>query len=571
MNARRSALFALTIAMVAFSWVSLGFGLPRWHEIEVNGARASLGAALRPSDSPFERTRIVDRVAPGGPLDQAGVRPGDRIIVHAMWPRTAASAEPIAITLLPQQGDVRSVEIVPVEAPYAGPFPPNPLLLVANSLVVHLILLLLAGRRSAQPAEQALAIGILGIITISLHSAMPTETLRWALAFGSLLFGIVGYSALTFACAAFLRPAGWRPPRSVRLAMAVLAVVGLVTRGDPLARSAGYLAAMPDVDPLGAILYIPIATILLRQRLRHAGADVRERIKWFALTLASFLAAVLGFGLNLPPPWGTLLPSLLIPLSVIVLGYAVSRRHIVDLAFVLNRATIYGATSLLLVGAFAALTAAADRFLRFETQAESRWVDLAIAFGLAVVATRLRRAVEAAIERLLFRAWRARERAFRGFLDRAPHYHGRDALLDAFVACAEQLTHAEAICYRHTPGGRFVARGGDMFDRDADLVVRLRSGELVRDGSGVVVGILERGELAAFLRFGPKQDRSIYGEDELALLREGARQIGLLLAAMPDTAQTDELQVSIDALRQQVAEIDAKLTRLLAPDAVRTS
>jgi GAF domain-containing protein len=209
-----------------------------------------------------------------------------------------------------------------------------------------------------------------------------------------------------------------------------------------------------------------------------------------------------------------------------LLVYAVLRNQVLDFAFAVNRTAVFGATSLALIGAFAALNAGIERLLHLQVGEGSRWLDIGLAFGLAIIAARLRRLIERVIERTLFRSWRERERRMQEWLERLPSHLEAPSLLMALKDEASHFTGSTCEAYLATPDGSYAAQGHAVLAADDPLAVAMRATGRAQKGNGAIglaVPMRHGAALQGFLALGRKPEGGTFRPDEIALLEEAAR------------------------------------------------
>jgi hypothetical protein len=515
----------------------------------VSGEQPSLGAVLG-SGPNFTREHAVISLQPDGPLARAGAQPGDLIWVHGRWPRLDGIGSTERVDITGSDGQRRTVDLVltsePVDLSRAI------IWFSALAMLPMLGLAILLGwRRADSFAERALAIGLAAYAMFDVMDALPTETLRTAGITQWIIGAGTAYVAYALFAIYFLRPADERLRAGERVFLALLPL-GAVIHVCSLAldRNGWNQPVWLHLFPLAFVqfVYLSIA-IVMRRRWRMSGGEARERLRWIALAFASNWASdVVGwYPENTIALNGSTVATAAIAAGVF--AYAILRRRIFDFGFAVNRAAVFGVTSLALVGLFAALTALADRVLHVDDNAARSWTDIVITFGLAVAAARIRKFVEAWVERLLFHELRAREEALRAFIRRSSHFETGAALVTALHDALAQFIGRTAVSiYRRTGDDGYVAQIDDLglgagFSVDAPIAVELRSrGAALRDGSGWVLPMQQGGRIDGFVVVGEKADREIYRPDEVELLANCVRQVGLDLQALRVASLERELE-----------------------------
>jgi hypothetical protein len=512
------------------------------------GQQPSLGAVL--DDGPmFTPLRRVASLDPHGPLAIAGVQAGELVHIPDRWPRLSGIGETTRVEVTGADGATREVDIVlgaePVDVSRAIMWLGFPCASLLSALA-----LILAWRRADHFAERALAVGLSLYLMFDLGDALPTTLAR---TFAIAHWGVgAGGAYVCFALFAvyYLRPATSPLRLAERVTLAVLPVLALA---DTLALiPVRYGWSVPEWVRFFPVIYTQsvyvFLWIVMRGRWRESSGEARERLRWIGFAFAALWVSDL-FGWY---PENTVLLNLATLFTAIgpglVFGYATLRRRVFDFGFAVNRAAVFGVTSLLLVGLFAALTAIADRVLHIGDGVARNWSDIAITVGLAIGAARIRKFAESWVERLVFRDLRAREEALRAFVRRSSHFETGPALLTALHDALAQFIGRNAVSvYRRAGADGYVAQIDDLgfgasIAVDAPIAVELRSRSApLRDGSGWVLPMQQGGRIDGLVVVGEKADRETYRPDEVELLANCVRQVGLDLQALRVTSLEQEL------------------------------
>ncbi len=206
------------------------------------------------------------------------------------------------------------------------------------------------------------------------------------------------------------------------LALAETHYIGLVRSGVAFMAS-GYRAIMVALT----ILAIVIPLLLLFAGHRVAAHEDRLRIRWVLWSTALLFAGNL-IVLATPQSWRAQLTQVeVVTQGIALLGYlyAVLRTRLIDVAFVVDRALVFGLLTALVFGTFSILELALHQFAVSD---KVGWALQAVAaLVLAVVLSPLHRRLESWIEQAFFRSQRlallALERFAREcpFVEREPH------------------------------------------------------------------------------------------------------------------------------------------------------
>ncbi|GIL39881.1 PDZ domain-containing protein [Roseiterribacter gracilis] len=558
------------LLMAFWGFVLVALEAPSWIEQMTTGQSGSTGFGFQAEGGHLFSGRIVlTSIAEGGPADRAGLKVGDvaEIPVHTQY----APRPGLTVSLLVYRADGSSEMLtLPVDAiPEQFTLFVRRLLYVGFTLFLALAALVAWRGPSTLPSRLlALAFALYG--QTSAYAYIDDDALRmagqmsWTFSLSTaplcLALFVVFYVRERTSGAGFRAPLRW-----TLLGICVLAASVLFSLFRLRLYMPHYMYATPQYGAL--LLVCTLVAQALWRGWSKAGGEDRQRFRWIAIATTAVLAGDL-IGATPIPVWQSFLVIGLVSYvakitGAILLVYALLRHRVIDFGFAINRATVFGATSLLLVGLFAACTALADRLLRFDDGAERNWIDIAITFVLAIAATRLRKLVEDWVERLLFQSWRAREQALRDFLQRAAHFTRPDPLLDGFAALLTQFAGADAAAILlQAPDGRFTSVRGDAapLDVDAALTVELRATSgAVRWHGGLALPMRRGGALFGVVLLKPRANGEIYRPDEIELLAGAARQVGNDLQALQLVVRESD---RFDSIVERLDRIESKLSPL---------
>jgi hypothetical protein len=334
-----------TLVIIISAW-SLGTLAPRvacmWNACPDNGLEVSYGG-------------VVNGVDQGSPAAKAGIVPGDRIVPPL--PRGLTRLPPETLTFnLKHDGAVRSVVLAPAPRTMTRTEQLRLLALCASYLLFVIVgstLLLL------RPSAMTWAFYLYCIFRRygDLFFYWPgSSAFFW---FNALAFAALGGASCALVTIFALRfPAnkvdGWRRPLNV--AALLLAIL------FPFA----WLYVFVRIDFLGLPADLLVRALVIATSLVYAGAaaifivtlfqsrdDERQRMQWILVfpILLLVRVAVITIPRTLPPWFSDLLTALavFIPLTV---AYAVARRRVFDVQFVISRALVYGVLTSFIAGTF---------------------------------------------------------------------------------------------------------------------------------------------------------------------------------------------------------------------------
>jgi hypothetical protein len=499
---------------------------------------------------------VVGGVIPGSPAEQAGVRPGDRVVVSrdpALGARLRAPYPGERETVTFAHGTTtHTVVLTATPNPSFGLWqrlggvlaylPPTVFLIVAfllvflrPSVMAWSFYVFAVGYFGTSPAfmywshvlPPAAFVALTFILTVVLGSWSVLPLLPFVLRFpnGDVL--------------------GWRR----RIDPFVWLFLAISFAAFALEWKYYYAAAMlPGWDFLLSSV-LPLTTFLFAALIVAKNvATPRDRQRWGFLaigTIASFVAYAIYFIPGVPFAVGQVI-GFGVVLMPICIAYAVFRLRVLDVNFVLNRALVYGILSLVVV-AFVSLL---DWFLsRAITQERlALGVELLATIAIGFTLDRINRVVERMVESIFFRQRRRAENYLRRAAAALPYATDEGAIAEGLVQVpVDALDLAAAALYRRSEGGaRFegvatsrqtpIAPPG--FDANHLLVRMLLAGEkmvwldelrthLDADNAAIytlAVPVSVRHELVCFTLYGAHSNGAQFDPDEVALLDELARE-----------------------------------------------
>ena len=148
-------------------------------------------------------------------------------------------------------------------------------------------------------------------------------------------------------------------------------------------------------------------------RYRHAGREMREQIKWVAfaasLVAAGYLVTLIS-GLVLASEassaWRAFL-EIMVQLSFagipVAIGFAVLKYRLYDIDFIINRALVYGLSTILLVATYFGGVVGSQYVFRTLTGGETQLAIVASTLAIAAVFNPLRRRMQAFVDSRFYR------------------------------------------------------------------------------------------------------------------------------------------------------------------------
>ncbi len=572
---------ALAVAGLAGALVVLVFASKT-----VLGWNGDAGLVLAPA----ERGNAVSvaSVTANGPAAQAGIRAGDRIDLRAMpfedrvfLVATPVANRAIAVTL-ERGGDVRRTTVVPRRTH-----------LDAYGFVAYLVLLwmaafaaLIGSRRPEMPEARLLSLALSAWVAADVLQYLSTP---WPALDDAISAVEMGGIAGAIAVALFVRFAELfgRPLGIARRGLDAIAYVGAIGLGLYGVIGAVALAWLPvDAVPFyfGAGAAALIAGVQFLVVLAGAAAVAgsrgaeRQRIAWAVASFGVlFGASIVQIVLETVVPSADMQTATQACVNVIAvlapvgLTYSVLSRRLLDIGFALNRAAVFSAISIIVVGAFMAVEWTLGNWLQNVTPFASTLVGLALAIALGFSVKLLHDRVDHAIDHLFFHKRHEQEKALLRFAGDAPFITTSDALMRRTVdELAEHSSAGSVAIFRYDGVRTFrpaCASGElpDALDENDAALVAMRASKAFADlhryrtalHGEFAFPMIARGELIGVLVCGAKRGGDPYAPDETSTLATLAQSVGTTLDALAvreagPNAAIHALQVDVAALRDDV-------------------
>jgi hypothetical protein len=444
-GARRTRQIAVMVLLAYLTLLVVGWlgSIPAGHEGVISGA----------PDLENAGGLIVTQIAPGGPIELAGMRAGDALVEIDGVP--ASDLEDVHAWLHQRRaGDSMPVRfrhaIVTAEGVTYGPIEQAEITLVSQLAIPSVVLDFIASNSAgllivavaamvalARPEEPAARLLLLfgGCFAFfiglnSVHWALPVLWLGNASDYLSGLLATVGCVALFHLFLVFPAPdrvvAGVtaRLPRWTRPLGGVLAPLYALAALLWLAVAFGALPYETVFQTTLITLLLAAVLAIVRSFWRPLSPLARAQLKWVAWGLGVFVVALV-LGLIVPSTTGGRVQILPAPLLTASLGFfplsiaiAVLRYQLWEIDVVINRTLVYGAlTGLLAVVYFGSVVLLQQPF-RAMTGQDS---DIAVAvstLAMAALFQPLRRRVRAAIDHRFYRRQYDASRTVAAFSDR---------------------------------------------------------------------------------------------------------------------------------------------------------
>ncbi len=480
---------------------------------------------------PFANDRVI-AVAPNSPAARGGIRAGDTVSFGATpleraEARDAAPGTSVKVVV----NGARTVGLVAPREPFAR--------VLIIPLVIRLAFLAVAGllawRRPHDSAARPLVLFLLCFaLMIGLgNTLMPTPLLSViVLQTASTLLLLVGTGAAATFAANF--PSGVAAPLPrvlARIAQVLVAVAVAVTLGGTWLSFSG--AEIPVA--LYAVAWLFVATVVLLLATLvvayvQGAPSERQRRRWVFLMLGlALLAVLIDIAVQLTAGYSDVVDNaalLFIGAIPFGLAYAILRHRVIDVGFVINRAVVYGAVSIIIVGIFVIVETLASSFVEQHSRAGSIALQLSVALGLGFSIRFIHARVERAVDRVLFRQRHLDEAALADFTHDAHYITNATVLIERCEATVMRHAHASEarVWQKDDPG----------VDENDPALVAMRARRAVADLHALrsdlpgvyAFPMIVRGELIGALVCGNKTEAEAYAPDEIEALRNLALAVG---------------------------------------------
>lgn len=493
----------------------------------------------------------VDR---GSPAYRAGLRTGDHIScldpraynVIAAVPHAVDDGLPIHFCV--RRGGVwQSVSILPQRRPPAGMAYISPWLAALRALVYLTYLIVGCALVIARPSLMSWLLFAYCIGTAPFTGVADGALLSSGQFTALLLLMNIDSSSIAGALALFALvvperapPRGWRGVTftvvAAAMVLSAIGAVAVILRHDytsPFGQWSSGIFTLVTV----LIVIARLATMQRSERARFAWAAfaiifgvVDNSLRTGVLSGSTFWVDVISFT-----------AAYLTVIMPLALMYAILRRHVIDVRFVLSRGVVYAAITTIVVGLIGVVDWLTSAYLHEARAAMA--VDAAVTIALGFVLHRTYGWVEDAVDLLIFRHKHDAEAYLRRVARTLSFAEHEEAVDRALVHDPHEKLELSAAALFRAQGSRFTATRAEgwkadqtpAFDRDDDVVrfmLAERSRILIADlrayvaepfrhlgaAPAVAIPIFARNRLTAFALYGLHRDGTRLDPDEIGIL-----------------------------------------------------
>lgn len=283
------------------------------------------------------------------------------------------------------------------------------------------------------------------------------------------------------------------------------------------------------------------------------GAE-RTRYLWAFIPLALvYVAGFVNFTVGVfYPHYGQALNAAVnvaLVLSPLGLTYSLLNRRLLDIGFALNRAAIFSAVSVVLVGTFVLVEWLISKWLQIDNHSANIAVSGAVALGLGLSMRLVHAKVEHVVDNVMFRKRRADEEAIRKMAREAPYITDRGTLLARVERVLLQNADASSV---HVLLDDERGHYGDVNENDPALVsIRAEHAPLDLHATQTAIEgewaypMVARGRLIGALVLGPKNSQESYAPDESAAIATLAHSTAGALDVLSTRSETSEVGATL--------------------------
>ncbi len=527
---------------------------------------ADFGFRAKPTARPY-----VDRIVvhPGSAAASSGLRAGDLVDVRRLTPQARIrlaygerAGEPIvvpvdgksAVTLVTQQ-------VLPVTW--------DVWLVYGSQLWMVMFCGLLAWRRPESREVRIVTIFLLAAGVIGQWQFLTPSAGFDAIAHACRVVILWGSFALLVVYAELFG----RPLSAFRRGLGLLAYGAIaVTVGAFVVRTVMLWSGVGDPFipiPVGRAALLVACLLPLLAAIGASRGSERTRAVWVTLAFGPLcLWAAAADVFPVLAPARDLVTNLGFLFMPAVLTYSLLSRKLVDIGFIVNRAAIFTAVSIVLFGSFVLLEAAFSDWLRNASRTTNVLVAAALALLLGFSVRLVHTRVDRIVDNVFFRKRHEDEQAIRTFAHEAPFITDRATLLARAAAILDRHTDAVSVEILLADAA---GRVGTLETNDP-AVVRLRATHETVDlhdfdsqmQGDLAFPVVARGELRGAIVLGARRSGEAYAPDESLAITTLAYSLGAALDVL--SANDGE---SHDVILREVRDTMRALLARLPDDSAR--
>ena len=532
----------------------------------------------------------IVQTVPGGAAARAGLRDGDRVNLRDLDAngRVALLFQPMAtrsIDLIvrrgPQTFKTRFTGSTQWEVQPLFKIGVNVLWLVGYFLAL-VCAALIAVRRAQTIEGRLLCITLLVIVGSAIgpsNTVLPDGRIDALMVAISGIFTAISAVLPVALSARFGVRHGWR--RLVELAVYAIAAT---VAASGIACTIGLIYATIDPLPfvfgtfwrtLVTVLYAA-TTIAVATAVASTSPLERPRAAWLLLPLpiGLLLYTLAGQTEALATSWSAFMALAATSNTLMLAGaaavtYALLKRRVLDVQFVISRTLVVAGVSAIVVASFVLLEWFLGNVLVNASHVTGVVANAALALVLGLSMQFIHQRVNALVEFAFFHRRHEADRALRDFGKEAAYVTQREVLLDLTIEIVEHQTDARAASLLVNGDGTYRAvrwfgeQSADAAENDA-AILALKAWHKPLDphryastlAGDVALPLLARGRLVGVLLCGERSRGEAYAPDEIDALTELAHGVGTALDALERTdgvaARESAILAELRALREAI-------------------
>lgn len=345
------------------------------------------------------------------------------------------------------------------------------------------------------------------------------------------------------------------------IAMEAIGWYGWITaRIDPIPLYGGY--SFPTIAANDAVAFF--AAIAVFAAVASTDKPDRARAGWLLLplTIALSISIPIVFFVNYAPSWIVyisigLLSSAFVLLGAVFVTYALLRRRVIDVGFVVSRTIVVAIVSLVVVAAFVLLEWALGTALAGASHATGLFANAALALVLGLSMRYIHKRVDAFVDAVMFRKRHEDDSALRAFAKEAGFITELNALFDLAIGNVRSHTNATGAALFVNGAGEYrsVRAYGDvpaLAGENDPAILALKAWHEPIDPhryktvltGDLAVPVVARGQLHGVLLFEQRESGEAYAPDEIEALAEFARGIASAYDALAGRAAESNATVA---------------------------
>lgn len=353
---------------------------------------------------------------------------------------------------------------------------------------------------------------------------------------------------------------------------------GLVTlRVDPLKMGSGNFATGIGVTVVLEILAAAAVLTAVMVAVQSTRRAERARAAWLLLPLPVSWAAMpvtYGFFSNFAHTWASFQTLVVVTTAFSLAGgfavtYAVLKRRVLDLEFVLSRTIVVATVSFIAVASFVLLEWLLGTVVSDVSHTTGVIANAGLALALGLSLRYVHNRVDALVERAFFQKRHEDERALREFSQEAAFMTQADALLDRAIAKIQRHTDARNAAVLLDGSGsyetvRAFGTAPAIVNENDEAIVSLKTWRRALDphhhatalSGALALPMLARGRLRGIIVLGERAGGEAYAPDEVDALAQFAHGVGLALDSISsDGASSDGIKKKLDCILEELRAI----------------